>query len=263
MADSIVKDFYVYLHRRATDGCVFYVGKGAGRRAWQKTSRNKHWKNIVKKHGLTVEIFQSGLQEWAAFEFECDLIALYGRQNLCNLTDGGEGPSGVKWNYEKRKKASKTMSCLWLDQNYRQKMAVALKNPERTKKISASASERWANDEYKKKTIESMLKKNKEKEIREKKSNYWSNLWADEEFKAKRTLAINKANKQPERAKKIAKALQKTIVCIDCGKSFDGLKGAVDWLKQIGNAKADTGSLSKACNGKLKTAYGYTWAYAD
>lgn len=56
-------DFYVYLHRRATDGRVFYVGKGVSTRAWRKDKRNQHWKNIVKKHGYIVEIVQDGMQE--------------------------------------------------------------------------------------------------------------------------------------------------------------------------------------------------------
>jgi hypothetical protein len=96
MSEQIVpQDFYVYVHRRASDGRVFYVGKGHGNRAWS-TARNKHWHRVAKKHGLKVEIFQDGLQEWYAFELEMGLIALYGRENLCNMTDGGEGTSGFK-----------------------------------------------------------------------------------------------------------------------------------------------------------------------
>jgi hypothetical protein len=96
MSDRIVpKDFYVYLHRRATDGLVFYVGKGSGRRAWSK-NRSKFWKNIAEKHGYIVEFVEKGLQEWAAFELEVSLICFYGRENLCNLTDGGDGSLGCQ-----------------------------------------------------------------------------------------------------------------------------------------------------------------------
>ena len=95
MAESIVKDFYVYLHRRATDGRVFYVGKGAGRRAWRQKGRSVFWGRIAKKYGFVVEIVQDGLQEWAAFELECNLIGYYGKEQLCNLTDGGEGVGQV------------------------------------------------------------------------------------------------------------------------------------------------------------------------
>lgn len=104
--DSTPKQFYVYVHRRASDGRVFYVGKGTGRRAWALNGRNKHWHNIVAKHGCSVEIAQYGMQEWWAFELERDLISSYGRESLCNLTDGGDGASGAKRSIEVRKRMS-------------------------------------------------------------------------------------------------------------------------------------------------------------
>lgn len=101
-------DFYVYVHCRATDGRVFYVGKGTKQRAWSSDRRNAHWNNIVKKHGYCVEIVQDGMQEWWAFELEREFIALHGRGNqfLCNATDGGEGAAGAKRSLETRKKLS-------------------------------------------------------------------------------------------------------------------------------------------------------------
>jgi hypothetical protein len=87
-------DFYVYLHRKVSNGEVFYVGKGKAGRAWNKVARSRYWKAIVAKHGFYVEIVQSGMQEWWSFELEKDLIQKYGRENLCNLTDGGDGMSG-------------------------------------------------------------------------------------------------------------------------------------------------------------------------
>lgn len=75
-----MKDYYVYIHRRAHDKAVFYVGKGCGYRAWSNL-RSEFWKRTVAKYGYEVEIVISGLQEWAAFEFEQSLIAYYGRRN--------------------------------------------------------------------------------------------------------------------------------------------------------------------------------------
>lgn len=101
MADAILprpkagKSFYVYLHRRASDGTVFYVGKGQGNRATRTDSRNQYWRNIVAKHGFVVEYVLRDIQEWYAMEVEREQIALYGRSNLCNLTDGGEGGAGL------------------------------------------------------------------------------------------------------------------------------------------------------------------------
>lgn len=88
------KKYYVYVHRRSTDGTVFYVGKGQGRRAWNSSKRSQYWKNIATKHGRTVGIVMRFDNEVCAFSMECALIKFYGRASLCNLTIGGDGTSG-------------------------------------------------------------------------------------------------------------------------------------------------------------------------
>lgn len=92
------KKYYVYIHRKATDGAVFYVGKGSGSRAWNKTHRSEYWKRVFDKHGLKVEIVYSFVNEICALSFERALIKFYGRENLCNLSDGGLGVSGITEN---------------------------------------------------------------------------------------------------------------------------------------------------------------------
>lgn len=87
----IPQDFYVYLHRRATDNSVFYVGKGVKRRAWSKKNRNIYWHRTVEKYGYTVEIVLAGLQSWYALELERDIVARYSDSRLANLTSGGDG----------------------------------------------------------------------------------------------------------------------------------------------------------------------------
>ena len=76
-------DYYVYIHRKATDKSIFYVGKGSKRRAWGR-NRSDHWHRVVNKHGLIVEIYRTGLQEWYAYELEAELILLHGL-----MRDGG------------------------------------------------------------------------------------------------------------------------------------------------------------------------------
>lgn len=90
--------FYVYLHRRADTGSVFYVGKGRGRRAWALKGRSDWWRAIIAKHGYTVEVVAEYASEAHAFEYERCAIACYRGAGfeLCNLTDGGEGISGLK-----------------------------------------------------------------------------------------------------------------------------------------------------------------------
>lgn len=105
--------FYVYLHKKL-NGEVFYVGKGKGSRAYSSYNRNRHWKSVVAKYGLVVEIVLDGLQEWYAFELEKDLIAYYGLNSeggtLTNVTYGGGGNGGYKFNEKDKESISKGTS---------------------------------------------------------------------------------------------------------------------------------------------------------
>lgn len=103
--------YYVYIHRKATTGEVFYVGKGHGNRAYSHSNRNKIWQHVVEKHGFIVEIVTESIQEWYAFELERDLILAHGRRidnsgTLVNITEGGEGISGLTHSAESKKKMS-------------------------------------------------------------------------------------------------------------------------------------------------------------
>ena len=105
------KKFYVYVHRYASgpkQGQVFYVGKGQGRRLTETHCRknNRHWTNTVSKYGFIPEIIMRFEEEFCSLSFERALIAFYGRDNLCNLTDGGEGSSGYRHTKESKMKMS-------------------------------------------------------------------------------------------------------------------------------------------------------------
>ena len=88
--------FYVYTHHRATDGAIFYVGKGTKGRAHKTDGRNVHWKRVVAKYGYYVTIVADGLTESDALSKEIAIIAELGKIALCNMTDGGEGMSGYR-----------------------------------------------------------------------------------------------------------------------------------------------------------------------
>ena len=106
-------DFYVYVHKKKSNGEVFYVGKGSGKRAWSSFGRNELWKRTANKYGWYVEIVENNLQDWYAFELERDLISFYGRRDigdgiLTNMSDGGDGPS--RMNPEAAKRISEALS---------------------------------------------------------------------------------------------------------------------------------------------------------
>lgn len=108
-------DKVVYLHRRKSDGQVFYVGMGSESRAFTTSSRNKWWNNTYKKYGLIVDIVARNLSIKDAYELEVFLISELGRKdlglgNLVNLDDGGEGATGHVPTENARKKLSERTS---------------------------------------------------------------------------------------------------------------------------------------------------------
>lgn len=67
---------YVYVHRRKSDGLVFYVGKGSAKRGWSR-DRNFLWWRVYNKHGATIEIVRNFEVESEAYRYESFLISFY------------------------------------------------------------------------------------------------------------------------------------------------------------------------------------------
>lgn len=96
--------YYVYEHWRPDEGVIFYVGKGHARRAYDWHRGRNRWHRFIvaklRKTGLRVEvkIVHNEMEETAALAKERELIAHWRAlgADLVNLTDGGEGPSGLK-----------------------------------------------------------------------------------------------------------------------------------------------------------------------
>ncbi len=88
--------FHTYIHRRKSDGSVFYVGKGTGRRPHSKSGRNNYWKRTVARHGWTSDIVATWATNEEALAHEVFLIECFRSMghSLCNLTNGGEGGYG-------------------------------------------------------------------------------------------------------------------------------------------------------------------------
>jgi hypothetical protein len=102
--------FYVYAlidPRKGKNGQVFYIGKGKGNRSqmhiYNSTTRhrknpklyNKIRKILNSGSNYKVEFLFSSNDELICLEKEMQWITFYGLSTLCNLTNGGEGTSGL------------------------------------------------------------------------------------------------------------------------------------------------------------------------
>jgi len=88
-------NFYVYFYLR-DDYTPYYVGKGKGNRAYDKCNRSLN----LPKDKSRIIILHDNLTETYAFILERYYIKWFGRKDnntgiLRNLTDGGEGCSGM------------------------------------------------------------------------------------------------------------------------------------------------------------------------
>lgn len=87
---------------------IFYVGIGSEKRAFSKSNRNKHWKEIVEKYPqYHVHIVLDNLTMFEAAEFEIEMIRKIGLSNLSNVSSGGIATAqGMKHTDEAKRKIS-------------------------------------------------------------------------------------------------------------------------------------------------------------
>ena len=143
-------NFYVYIHFRKDNLQPFYVGKGKNIRFKEKKGRNEYWKRIVNKYGYFPQVMENNLTEEQAFVKEKFYIEVLGRENLCNMTDGGEGTSGVIRSQESKKKMSESMK------GEKHNMYGKKHTEETKKKMSESRKGKKYTEELKKKIANSL-----------------------------------------------------------------------------------------------------------
>lgn len=126
--------FYVYGFFRPS-GAIYYIGKGCGYRirTIAKWRRNPYLSNIIKKCGEPIAVkIREGLTEAEAFETEIALIKAIGRADLgqgplANMTDGGEGHSGMRLSPEARARLSASLKGRKASPELRAKLSAAKK----------------------------------------------------------------------------------------------------------------------------------------
>jgi hypothetical protein len=114
--------FYVY-EWLDDSSMPYYIGKGNGKRAWQKTKGHMPPSDRSK-----IRIVAHNLFENEALTLERKLIAFYGRQDLgtghlVNKTSGGQGPCGRKTSDQ----AIEKLKALWTPEKKAQRSLDAMR----------------------------------------------------------------------------------------------------------------------------------------
>lgn len=259
------KIFYVYIHKRNDNGNIFYVGKGHGYRSKSKSGRSKHWLNIVNKHGYTIEYVKTELTEDESFSLEIETIAqlrLSGIK-LCNLSNGGDGPSGHIMSDEQKRILSKIHTGRKQTDEHAQKSRTAKigkKQPrdavEKTislkrKKIINSDGEifesaSFAAREIKKRTGINASQGNISMAAKGIRNEAYGYTWSYD------------TSKIPEEFNEIPNA--KKIINETTGAVFNSVQDARRWVHSI-RGRANNQPISACARGESCSAYGYIWRY--
>jgi hypothetical protein len=192
---STTKTFYVYILARP-NGKPFYVGKGKGRRIFdhEKEARSGH---VCHKCNVIRKIWKQGgeIQRYTVFEtddeqealdYERNQIALHGRKNLCNQTDGGDGIMGYKASPLERAEKSALLKRLW-------------KTPEFRASQAAGQTRRWQNPEQVARQRELSLARFQDPEFRAQTIQRNLARWRDPESRARGTERAKLFYQLPER----------------------------------------------------------------
>lgn len=220
-----MSDFYIYAHVRPDKNEVFYVGKGKGNRAYEKgCRRNQYWNRVVSKNGgkFIVLKLAENLLESLAFDLEIALIAKFRQQGVI-LCNMTDGGEGTSgW-----KPSAET-------RQKRSKAMMGENNPSFGKKASAESRKRQGEAQKGKKASAEARKKQSEAKKGEKNSNF-----GNTGIKSIFSKPVQKIDRETNQVLEI----------------FPGLCEAE---RKTGIYQS---SISKVCNGKLKSAGGYIWRF--
>jgi len=145
-------EYYTYAYLRE-DRTPYYIGKGKGKRLYQKDK----WHNPPKDRSRIL-VLKEDITEEEAFKHEIYMIAVFGRKDLGtgilhNRTDGGDGASGFTHSEEARRKMSVSGKNKVFTEEHRRKISEAKKNPseETRRKMSEVQKGKVASKETRKK----------------------------------------------------------------------------------------------------------------
>lgn len=212
--------YYVYMLCFSDTMNPYYVGKGSNDRIFRHFNKAKNGCkgtlfNYIRKFGASIIIDSFYNKEENAFLREIELISIFGRKNvgkgsLVNLTDGGEGNSGVFVSESTRKLLSQRARDMWANSDFKKKTSklisesltketqeIRLKsyqkyldNPEWRRKFSEIVKNFQQSPEYRKKLSDSI----KESWTKDRRANY--SVKMKEIFDSKRKNSLIGGNRQ-------------------------------------------------------------------
>jgi hypothetical protein len=232
-----MNNFYIYCHRRATDGTCFYIGKGKNNRYKTIQSRNPYWYNIVKKHGFIPEILINNITEEKAFELEAKFCKEIGYNNLCNIRKEKE----IGWSH-----------------NDETKLKIGLSNSKPKpqtfgEKISKLKKGKKASEKTKQKMRENRLGFVFSEETKQKQRLTALSLIRSEKWK----YEIKKVRESEEWKQKIRKPILQYNKQGNFIKEWSSIKEAASALN------IDSGSITSCCKNRLNSSGGFKWEYKN
>lgn len=269
------QDFYVYEHRRADTGAVFYVGKGRRCRASNAHNRGRYWNNVCKgAGGFTITYPVKNVDEELAFLAEVELIDVYRRRGLrlVNITDGGEGTTGWVPSEETKRKigeAHKGRAGLKGDLHgmYGKKhSAESLEKMRLSQKAVARAGEKhhMYGKQHTEETKAKVSAARKGKCVGAKNPFFGKTHTAEIRrliSESARGRKVSDKTRAKQKASAIASAPSKQavrpVICTTNGQEYYGLNEAA---RQLGLHRQ---CIRMVCNGKLKQTGGYVFEWSQ
>jgi hypothetical protein len=199
------REFYVYLIFRP-DGRPCYVGKGKGGR-WEshfQRAGNPWLSRIIAAAGgeLPVVKIRENLTEEEAFETEVAWIAAIGRKKgggpLVNLTDGGDGTTGLVHSLGTRARLSEARKAMWQDPEARARLSEARKtmwqDPDHQARISEASKALWQDPDYQARMSEARKA-----------------MWQDPDYQARMSEAAKTRLASPETRARMSEAAKAAL----------------------------------------------------
>lgn len=146
--------YFVYRHRRASDGLPFYVGKGRKYRERDFTNRSDWWKRVARKHGVIIEFLHINLSEEESKLLEVMEINNHKAVGypMVNKSLGGDGNHGWVPSDETKKRIGDANRGKSPSEDTRKKMSIShtgRRHDEKTK-IKIGEANRRRSDQFNK-----------------------------------------------------------------------------------------------------------------